>query len=156
LKIANAFDGIGQYLALPVDGRGWRSTVGWVFLIGIVYFLASRLGLSLLVAPAGMAVFWPASGISAGILITFGRRVFPALAIGVMVGTVAANLLSDRSLPTSVFKGLCNVGESVIVAWLIERWFGSPLSFADLRRVLGFLAAVTIGAATSAIGGAAT
>ena len=56
--------------------------------IGTAYFLASRLGLSLLVPPSDVAVFWPAAGISAGILIAFGRRAFVPLAIGVMIGTI--------------------------------------------------------------------
>jgi len=122
LKAADAFEGISRYFALPVGVRAGITAAGGAFVIGIVYFLASRLGLSLLVGPSNAAVFWPASGIAAGILITFGRRALPALAIGVMVGTVAANLLSDRSLPTSMFKGLCNIRAAVIVAWLFERW----------------------------------
>ena len=114
MKAADAFEGISRYFAFPAGVRTGVSAAGWVFVIGIAYFLASRLGLSLLVAPSDVAVFWPASGIAAGILITFGRRELPALAIGVMVGTVAANLLSDRSLPTSMFKGLCNIGEPIM------------------------------------------
>jgi PAS domain S-box-containing protein len=129
---------------------------GWTALIGTAYFLASRLGLSLLITPSDVAVFWPAAGIGAGILIAFGRRALIPLVIGVMIGTVAANVLSDRSLATAVFKGICNVTESVILAWLLERWFGRAFSFGDLRQVLGFLTATVLAAATSAIGGAAT
>jgi integral membrane sensor domain MASE1 len=110
----------------------------------------------LLVSPSDVAVFWPASGISVGILIAFGRRALCPLAIGVMIGTVAANLLSDRTLVTSVFKGFCNIGEPIIATWLLKRWFGTTFAFDDLRRVLGFFAAACIAAATSAIGGAAT
>jgi integral membrane sensor domain MASE1 len=84
------------------------------------------------------------------------ERPLPALVIGVMVGTVAANLISDRSLLTSLGKSFCNAGEAVLVAWLLERWFGLPFSFSDLHRVGGFLAAAALGTAASAIGGAAT
>jgi PAS domain S-box-containing protein len=76
--------------------------------------------------------------------------------IGLVVGTIAANVLSDRSLLTSIFKGFCNAGEAVLVAWLVERWFGRPFMFGDLRRVAGFLVAASLATATSAIGGAAT
>jgi len=99
-------------------------------------------------------VFWPASGIAVGILITHGQRALPALVIGVMAGTVASNLMSDRPLAAAIFKGLCNVSEPVIVAWFLERWFGPTFSFADLRRVLGFLTAAAVATAISAIGGA--
>jgi PAS domain S-box-containing protein len=124
--------------------------------IAIVYFLAARLGLALLTKPEGVAVFWPASGIAAGILIILGRRVRVALVIGVVAATIAANLMGDRSLGTSVLKGLSNASEAVLTAWLIERWFGRAFAFDDLRRVLGFVAAACLGAAASATPGAAT
>src|SRR5262245_3108354 len=64
--------------------------------------------------------------------------------------------MSDRSLWTSTFKGFCNAGEAVVAAWLLDQWFARPYTFGDLRRVLGFVAAAGIAAATSAFGGAAT
>ena len=84
--------------------------------LAIAYFLIAQLGLS---QPSDMAVFWPASGFAAGYLIISGRRAYPALVIGVVVGTAAANLLSDRTLLTSILKGFCNAGEAILVAWLL-------------------------------------
>jgi len=124
--------------------------------VAVAYYLAARLGLALLSAPSDVAVFWPASGMAAGILILANRRISPAIVVGVIVGTVAANLMSDRNIWTSLFKGFCNAGEAVLVAGLIERWFGRPFAFDDLSRVLGFVAAACLGAAASALGGAAT
>src|SRR5262249_39557074 len=63
--------------------------------------------------------------------------------------------MSDRSFWTSTFKGFCNGGEAVLAAWLLERWYGRPFTFGDLRRVLGFVAATGIAAAISAVCGAA-
>jgi len=37
---------------------------------------------------------------------------------------VAAGLLGDRELLTSIFNGTWNAGEAVLAAWLLERWFG--------------------------------
>jgi PAS domain S-box-containing protein len=124
--------------------------------VAIAYLLAARLGLALLSAHSDVAVFWPASGLAAGILITFGPRARPALIIGVVVGTVAAGLMSDRSLLTSIFNGSWNAGEALLVAWLLERWFGQSFTFGDLRRVVGFLVAACLATAASGIGGAAT
>jgi PAS domain S-box-containing protein len=124
--------------------------------IAVAYFLAAELGLALLSTPSDVAVFWPASGLAAGILIKRGRGVRPALVIGVVVGTIAANLLSDRSFVTSALKGFCNAGEAVLMAWLLELWFGQAFSLSDLRRVVGFIAAAALAAAASAVGGAAT
>jgi len=110
----------------------------------------------LLAKPSDVAVFWPASGIAAGILVAAGRRAGVALVMGVVIGTIVANLMNDRNLSTSIVKGFCNAGEAVVVAWLLERWCGRPFTFGDLRRVAGLLAAASLATAASAIGGAAT
>ena len=124
--------------------------------LAALYFLTAQLGLLLLAQPSDVAVFWPASGIAAGFLIVSGRRAYSALVVGVVIGTAAANLLGDRSLITSILNGFCNAGEAILVAWLLDRWFGPAFGFADLRRVLGFCVAAALAAAASALGGAAT
>jgi len=157
LKAAHRIRRSNRYLLAPSSAAWERiATFGAAGAVAVVYFLAARLGLALLSAPSDVAVFWPASGIAAGILIVAGRGAYPVLVIGVVVGTVAANVMSDRSLLTSLFKGFCNSGEAVLAAWLLERWFGRPFRFGDLPRVAGFLAAAGLAAAASAIGGAAT
>jgi integral membrane sensor domain MASE1 len=72
--------------------------------VAVAYYLAARLGLALLSAPSDVAVFWPASGVAAGILILANRRHSPAIVVGVILGTVAANLMSDRNIWTSLFR----------------------------------------------------
>ena len=138
MKAAGGLYGVNGYFRLSTGAARSCITAGSV---AITYFLTAQLGLALLSKPTDVAVFWPASGVAAGILITFGRRVRPALVLGVVVGTIAANLVSDRSLWTSTFKGFCSAGEAVLAAWLLERWFARPFTFGDLRRVLGFVAA---------------
>jgi PAS domain S-box-containing protein len=124
--------------------------------VAIAYFLAARLGLHLLTEFEGVAVFWPASGIAAGMLIALGRTARAPVAIGVVAATIAANLLGDRNLWSSICSGLCNAGETLLAGWLIERWFGQSFRLDGLHRVLGFLAAATIATATAAVGGAVT
>jgi PAS domain S-box-containing protein len=144
-----------RYLLPATDAAGTGiATLGAAAGIAVVYFLAAQLGLSLLAKPSDVAVFWPASGLAAGILIAAGRRAGMAAVLGVVLGTVAANLLSDRSLATSILKGFCNAGEAILMAWLLERWFGRPFTFGDFRRVVGFFAAAALATATSAVGGA--
>ena len=52
----------------------WARSIGLAAAVGIVYFLAARLSLLLLTKPDGVAVFWPASGVAAGVLIALGPR----------------------------------------------------------------------------------
>ena len=156
MKAAGASHVLDQYLLIPATTGRWISAFAAVSVIAIAYLLAARLGLALLLARSDVAVFWPASGLAAGILITLGPRAGPGLVIGVIVGTVAAGLLGSRELLTSIFNGIWNAGEAVLAAWLLERWFGQPFTFDNLRRVVGFLAAAGLATAASGVGGAFT
>ena len=51
------------------------------------YFLTAQFGLALRAQPSDVAVFWPASWMAAGVLISCGRRAYPVLALGVVIGT---------------------------------------------------------------------
>ena len=130
----------------------WVGSIGLAVAVGVVFFLAAQLGLALLTTAERVAVFWPASGIAAGALIALGPRARMPVAAGVIVATVAANMMGDRSLWSSLAFGLCNAGEALLVAWLIERWFGPDFNLDSLRRVVGFFAAAVAGTATAAAG----
>ena len=121
--------------------------------VGIVYFLAARFSLSLLTKPDGVAVFWPASGVAAGVLIALGPRAKWPVAIGAAAATIAANLLGDRSIAGAVTFALCNAGEAMLAAGFIQRQFGSGFALHGVRQVIGLLAAAVFGSAISGIGG---
>jgi len=53
----------------------WIATLVATCAIALAYFFAAQLGLSLLAKPSDVAMFWPASGVAAAILIVGGRRV---------------------------------------------------------------------------------
>jgi PAS domain S-box-containing protein len=156
LKAARALRDYVRHLASSPGREALLLHCAVGLFVAMGYFLAARLGLRLLTELEGVAVFWPASGIAAGVLVAMGRRVRVPVALGVMVATVAANLLGDRNLWSAVSSSLCNAGEALLAAWLIDRWFGQPFRLDDLHRVLGFLAAATIATAASAVGGAIT
>jgi PAS domain S-box-containing protein len=146
---------LGRFLVTTTGKPDTLATMAAAVAIALVYFLAARIGLSLLAQPSDVAVFWPASGVATGILVAAGRRAGVALATGVLVGTIAANLVSDMTLLTSLLIGFCNTNEALLVAWLLERWFGPAFTFGDVRRVVGFFAAAGLASATFALGGAA-
>ncbi len=131
----------------------WTGTIGLAIAVGIAYFVAAQLGLALLAKPDGVAVFWPAAGVSSGVLIALGRDARLPVAGGVMIATVIANLTGDRNVWSATVFALCNAGEAVLTAWLIERYFGSPFRLDRLRNVLGLLAAAVVATAVSGIGG---
>jgi len=127
--------------------------IGLAVAVGIAYFVAAQLSLALLAKPDGVAVFWPAAGVSSGVLIALGRDARLPVVIGVMVATIIANLTGDRNVWSATVFALCNAVEALLTAWLIGRYFGSGFTLGRLRNVLGLLAAAIIATAASGIGG---
>src|SRR5208283_837666 len=142
-----------KLLAFADPSQRWVSSIVLAIALGVAYFLAARLSLALLTKPDGVAVFWPAAGVAAGVLIAIGPRARWPVVAGAMAATIVANLLGDRSIWSATVFAVCNAGEAVIVAGLIERYFGQNFGLDTLRQVLGLLAAAIIGPAISGIGG---
>jgi PAS domain S-box-containing protein len=129
------------------------SSAGLAIATGIAYLLAARLSLHLLTEPDGVAVFWPAAGVATGVLVALGRRARLPVTVGTMAATIVANLLGDRDIWSAIVFALCNAGEALFIARMIEFYFGSPFTLDRLRNVLGLLAAVIVGTGVSGIGG---
>ena len=132
--------------SLPVDRRlSWIGSIALAIAVGGAYFFAAQLSLSLLAKPDGVAVFWPAAGISSGVLIALGPCVRLSVTVGVVIACIVANLLADRSIAVVVVFALCNAGEPLLVAWLIKRRFGHDFRLESLPKVLVFFAALAGG-----------
>src|SRR5712672_2528927 len=123
----------------------WVLSAAGAAAVATAYFLAAKLSLALLEEADGVAVFWPAAGIASGVLIGFGSAARWPVAAGVMAATIAANLLGDRGIWSSIFFAAANAGEATVVAGLIQRFYSSPFELNGLRQVLGLFAS-TIGA----------
>lgn len=145
-----------ELLSTRIDLTRWVGSIGLAVAVGISYFLAARLSLALLTRPEGVAVFWPAAGIAAGVLIALGSRARWPVIVGTMTATIVANLFGDRNLWSAILFALCNAGEAVLTAWFIERYFGSGFRLGKLRNVLGLVSAAIIGTTISGIGGTVT
>jgi PAS domain S-box-containing protein len=128
--------------------------IGLAVITGVAYFLAARLSLFLLTQPDGVAVFWPAAGVSSGILIAFGRNARWPVAAGVIAATIAANLTSDRTIWASIAFALCDAGEALLTAWVIERVIGPNFSLDSLRHVIWLLVGATIGTGSAGVAAA--
>jgi len=132
----------------------WASDLWLAAAVGCGYFLAARLSLGLLLKPDGVAVFWPAAGISSGILIAFGPQLRLPVTAAVIAATVAANLMGDRNISAGVGFGLCNAVEALITAAIIQHYFKSDFTLGRLQEVFGLLVAAVAGTVVSGIGGA--
>jgi signal transduction histidine kinase len=133
--------------------RRWAGSIGLAVAIGLAYFLAAWLAYGLSLQSEGLAVFWPASGVSSGLLIALGPRARWPVVSGVMVAVVADHLIMADPLRVGIAFALSDAAETLIIAGLIERYFGTEFGLDRLRHVLGMLAAAVIGTCVSGIGG---
>jgi PAS domain S-box-containing protein len=118
--------------------------------IGIAYFLAARLGLALR-GQVGVAIFWPAAGIAAGALIALGPPARLPVAIAVAFASLASSLTVNRNLWLAITFAVLDVCDTLLLAWLIARWFGTVFKLERVPQVVGFLVASTITAAVTAV-----
>ncbi len=131
----------------------WIGAIGLTVAVSVAYFFAAELSLALLAKPDGVGRFWPAAGVSSGVLIALGRDARLPVAIGVIVATIVANVTGDRNLWSATAFAFCHAGEALLTAWLIERYFGTSFSLDGLHNVLGLVAAAVVATAASGIGG---
>jgi hypothetical protein len=96
------------YPTLPPVGA-----LGLAIVVGIAYFLAGQLSFALLAKPDGVAVFWPAAGVSSGVLIALRRNARLPVTGAVMIATIIANLTGDRNLWGATAFAFCNAGEAL-------------------------------------------
>jgi signal transduction histidine kinase len=149
--------GLRQRSAADHLARRWGESIALAALVGLAYFLAARLSIGLVLKPEGVAVFWPAAGISSGALIALGsRRARWPVAAGVTLATIAIHQLTADPLWAGAALGLSNAAEALITAELIELYFGTNFQLDRVTQVLGLLVAAIVGTVISGIGGAVT
>jgi signal transduction histidine kinase len=123
----------------------WLRGIAIAAAVGVVYFLAAQLSNSFLITPETV-IFWPAAGISSGLLISLWSIArWPVLA-GVMVATATVNLLRHFGVASTAAWVLGNTAEPLIIAGLMQHYFGAHFKIDRLYCVLGLFAAGVAGA----------
>jgi PAS domain S-box-containing protein len=114
-----------------------------LLLIGVagLYLGAAKVGLELSVAQGVITPVWAPTGISLAAAVLFGRRVWPAVAIGAFV----ANATSGAEVPVAAAIAVGNTLEAVVGAALLRRVGFRPA----LDRVRDVFALVFFGATLS-------
>jgi len=144
-----------KHFAIGDLARQWVGGIGLAAAVGAGYFLAAAFSVRLILEPEGVAVFWPAAGLSSGLLIALRGARWPVLA-GVVAATVATHIIIGDPLWAGIALGLCNGAEALITAGLIRYYFGPDFNLVRVRNVIGLLAAAVAGTSVSGIGGAVT
>jgi PAS domain S-box-containing protein len=106
-----------------------------------VYVAAARIGIELSVAHGVITPVWAPTGIALAALVLYGRRLWPAVALGAFV----ANATSGASVPEAAFIAVGNTLEAVVGRELLVRANFRPA----LDRVRDVLALIFLGAVAS-------
>ena len=131
--------------------RAHKGSIAAGLAMTVAYFLSARLGLALVTMPEDVAIFWPAAGLAAGVLIAFGPANRVPVAAGVILGTLIANVVDNRGPWLAIAFGLANAGEALAIAELTTRWDKRFRGLNRLRGVFRFFAAAVLGTSCAAI-----
>lgn len=120
------------------------------FEVGALYFAAAYAALALSRGADGVALIWPAAGISAGLVFALGREARLPVALGTFLATVAVNVWFGRTGLLPALFGLANAGEALAVTWLHGLLPGRRTPFRRLVRVLAVSATAAVSCLTAA------
>src|SRR6059058_5763014 len=89
--------------------------------VGVVYFLAGKLGLAYAIVHANATPVWPPTGIALAAVLLLGRGIWPAI--------FAGNLTTAGSVLSSLGIAAGNTLEALVGAFLVERFAGGVAAF---------------------------
>src|SRR5690349_3701996 len=111
-----------------------------------LHFLAVGIGLTVLNAPTGVGVFWPAAGCLFAFLLLYPARYWGAIFITSYVAELVANIVFAPQLPFSAAGLLYPVkfAAALVGVAIMQVSVRGPISFARLRHVLAFTVAALV------------
>src|SRR3954449_10577041 len=138
---------MGQTAPMWILGRG-RLNLPMAVLVLAVVFGAGVLAIASAPGGSPAAIWWPAAGISVGLLALTPRRWWWWLASGIVVATCAANLVEGRPLDLALWLAVGNASEAAVAAaFLCGRDRELP-ELASLDVFLRLLVAAVLGGLT--------
>lgn len=105
-----------------------------LFLLVVAYFFAGKIGQQLAVPNHNVAAFWLPAGISLGVILLAGNRVWP----GIFLGSLLVNITSARSILASMGVALDSTLEALVAAYLVNKFAHGMNAFFKVRDVLRF------------------
>jgi diguanylate cyclase (GGDEF)-like protein len=121
--------------------------------LGVVYYLAAKLGLQFAFVDRSITTVWPPTGIALAAFVLFGYRVWPAI-VG---GAFLANLTTSGEVLASLGIAVGNTLEGLLGAYLVNRFARGGRVFDRVRDIFRFvLLAALVSTTVSATLGVAT
>jgi signal transduction histidine kinase len=118
-----------------------------------LHFLAVALGLTLLIAPHGVGIFWPATGSLFAILLLYPARYWLAIGLSGFTAELLTHALFAPQIPvlTVASMFLIKFGAATLGIWLVHLGVRGPISFARLQHMLVFAVAAVMSTLACAV-----
>ena len=118
-----------------------------------LHFLAVGIGLTLLISPQGVAVFWPSAGCLFAVLLLYPPRYWAALFVFSFAAELLAHLVfaPQLSFPTVGLVIPVKFIAALLGVALVHLMVRGPIFFARLQHVLGFAVAALVSTLACAI-----
>ena len=142
-------------LAVPLANDFAKSLLATV-VFGMLYFLTAAYSLKLMAPLAGVALFWPAAGLSSGLLIAFGRQMVIPVVIGILAAVCTGSWVAGRPPVIAIGYSLANIVETLTIAYIVANRHPGPFRLDTFREVITFFVAAACGTALSALISATT
>ncbi|WP_042882106.1 MASE1 domain-containing protein [Cupriavidus necator] len=120
-------------------------------LVALAYFACAKLGLAYAVVGGAVSLVWPSSGIALVALLVMGFAVAP----GIAIGSVLANMSVGVPLPVAAVIGLGATAAALTASILLKRVARFQITLDRIKDVIAFIIlAATVSTAVSALIGA--
>ena len=103
-----------------------------------------------------VAFWWPAAGLSVGMVALAPRRWAPGIAAGIALISVVANVSGGREVDVAVAFGAANAAEALVAGLLLKDLDGRLIRLVELRDFMRLVVAALSGAAVLAVLAGAT
>src|ERR1043166_6087668 len=113
----------------------FRRSVLWIG-IGVVYYVAARVGLQFAYVDKSVTTVWPPTGIALAAFVLFGYRMWPAI----FASAFLANITTSGALVASLGIAAGNTLEGLLGAYLVNRFARGGRVFDRVRDIFRFVA----------------
>ncbi|HWR65164.1 MAG TPA: MASE1 domain-containing protein [Bellilinea sp.] len=118
--------------------------------LGVIYRLGVVIGLSMAYVQSNTSPVWPPTGIAIAALLLFGWQLWPAITLGVLLGS----LLTGAPLTLAIGMAIGNTLEALAVVFLLRRFGSFHPNLERIRDVISLVMAALAGTVISATFGA--
>src|SRR5262245_7353535 len=105
-----------------------------ILVVALAYFLTGKLGLQLAFLHPSATPVWPPAGVALALVLLLGFELWP----GILLGAFLVNLTTVGNVLTSFGVAAGNTWESVLGAYLINRYAHGVKAFERPQDILRF------------------